>query len=45
MRSFFSLVLALVILVTFGGVAFFLWNISSEAKFQRIDSKESNESP
>ena len=37
MRSFLSLVLALLILVTFGGVAFFLWNISGEAKFSRLD--------
>ena len=39
-RSFFSLILAILILVAFGGVAFFLWNISSKAKFERIDKKE-----
>ncbi|NNC89038.1 MAG: hypothetical protein HKN82_11320 [Akkermansiaceae bacterium] len=44
MRNFFSLVLALLILVTFGGVAFFLWNISAKAKFSRIDSKPAAES-
>ena len=39
-RSFFSLILAILILVAFGGVAFFLWNISTKAKFERLDKKE-----
>ena len=38
-RSFLSLLLAILILVAFGGVAFFLWNISSKAKFERIDKE------
>ena len=37
MRSFFSLLLAIIILVTFGGAAFFLWHLSAKAKFERID--------
>lgn len=36
-RSFFSLLLALIILVTFGGVAFFFWHLSAEARFERTD--------
>lgn len=40
MRNFFSLLLALLILFVFGGVAFFLWNTSSKAKFERIDKIE-----
>lgn len=42
-RSFFSLILAVLILATFGGVAFFLWNISDKAKFERIDKKEATQ--
>lgn len=38
-RSFLSLLLALLILGAFGGVAFFLWNISSKAKFERNDKE------
>ncbi|MDA0765778.1 MAG: hypothetical protein O3A92_03000 [Verrucomicrobia bacterium] len=40
MRSLFSLLLALLIFLVFGGVAFFLWNTSAKAKFERIDKKE-----
>ena len=43
MRSFLSLLLAVLILVAFGGVAFFLWNISSGAKFERLDKKETTQ--
>ena len=43
MRSFLSLILAIVILVAFGGVAFFLWNISAKAKFERVDKKEATQ--
>lgn len=41
MRNFLSLLLALLILLVFGGTAFFLWNVSSGAKFERKDQKES----
>ena len=40
MRSLLSLLLALLILVTFGGLAFFFLNISASAKFERKDQKE-----
>ena len=36
-RNFLSLLLALLILVVFGGVAFFLWNTSAKAEFERLD--------
>ena len=39
-RSFLSLILALLILLVFGGVAFFLWNTSAKAEFKRIDKQE-----
>jgi hypothetical protein len=38
-KSLFSLLLAVVILVAFGGLAFFFLNLSSGAKFERIDKK------
>ncbi|MDE0825711.1 MAG: hypothetical protein OSA48_02775 [Akkermansiaceae bacterium] len=40
MRSLLSLLLALIILLIFGGVAFFLWNTSAKASFERTDKKE-----
>ena len=42
-RSFFSLILAILILITFGGVAFFLWDISAKAKFERLDKREATQ--
>jgi len=36
-RNFLSLLLALLILIVFGGTGFFLWNVSKEAKFERKD--------
>jgi hypothetical protein len=36
-RNFLSLILALLILLVFGGVAFFLWNTSAKAEFERLD--------
>jgi nitrogen fixation-related uncharacterized protein len=44
-RSFLSLLLALVILLSFGGVVFFLWNISSKAKFERNDKQPETVQP
>lgn len=37
MKSFFSLLLALVLIVVFGGAAFFLINASQGARFERLD--------
>jgi len=39
-RSLFSLLLALIILAAFGGLAFFFINISSTAKFERKDQAQ-----
>lgn len=40
MKSFLSLLLAFLILVAFGGLAFFYFNISAGAKFERLDKKD-----
>ena len=39
MRSFLSLLVALIIFLVFGGVAFFLVNTSMGAKFERTDKQ------
>lgn len=38
-KSFLSLLFAILILVAFGGLAFFFLNISSGAKFERRDKQ------
>jgi len=40
-RNFLSLLLALLIVGLFGGVAFFLANISAGARFERVDRPRS----
>lgn len=44
-RSLLSLLLAFAIFAVFGGVAFFLWNTSAQAKFERLDKKEAPQEP
>ena len=45
MRSLLSLLLALIILATFGGLVFFFINISSTATFERSDLEREEEQP
>lgn len=37
MKTLFNLLLAIVILVVFGGTAFFMWDVSNGARFERTD--------
>lgn len=37
MKTFFNLLLAFLILGVFGGTAFFMWDVSKGARFERID--------
>ena len=41
MKSFFSLLLALAIVIVFGGAAFFLMDTSKGARFERLDQPAS----
>ena len=41
MRNCLSLLLALLIIVVFGGTGLFLWYTSANAKFERKDKAES----
>ena len=43
MKSILSLLFALLILVAFGGLAFFFINISGSAEFERKDKKPTEE--
>ncbi|MGJ8697794.1 MAG: hypothetical protein ACSHYF_15865 [Verrucomicrobiaceae bacterium] len=38
MKTFFNLLLAIVILVVFGGTAFFIYDVSKGARFERVDT-------
>jgi nitrogen fixation-related uncharacterized protein len=44
MKNFLLLLFALAIVVVFGGTAFFFWENSKGARFERLD-KPSQESP
>ncbi len=44
MKNFLLLLFALAIVVVFGGTAFFFWENSKGARFERLD-KSSQESP
>ena len=37
MKNFFLLLFALAIIVVFGGSAFFFWDVSKGARFERLD--------
>ncbi|MGC6426855.1 MAG: hypothetical protein ACON5H_07670 [Akkermansiaceae bacterium] len=37
MKTLFNLLFAIAILVVFGGTAFFIWDISKGARFERVD--------
>lgn len=37
MKTLFNLLLAIVLLVVFGGTAFFMWDVSQGARFERTD--------
>ena len=37
MKTLFNLLLALVIIVVFGGAAFFIYDVSKGARFERVD--------
>ena len=37
MKTLFNLLLAIVLLVVFGGTAFFMWDVSKGARFERTD--------
>lgn len=43
MKTLFNLLLAIVILVVFGGTAFFLFDVSQGARFERADAPASSE--
>lgn len=43
MKTLLNLLLAIVILVVFGGTAFFMWDVSKGARFERTDVSMSAE--
>ncbi|MGC6467039.1 MAG: hypothetical protein ACON38_04490 [Akkermansiaceae bacterium] len=45
MKNFLLLLFALLILVVFGGSAYFLSDVSKGARFERLDKQEGDESP
>ena len=37
MKTLFNLLLAIFIIGVFGGTAFFMWDVSNGARFERVD--------
>ncbi|MDB4508420.1 hypothetical protein N9051_02425 [Akkermansiaceae bacterium] len=37
MKTLFNLFLAILLLAVFGGTAFFMWDVSKGARFERVD--------